>query len=414
MKTFFTILQKILNTRTIVHPGFNKTFSLENSIWSNYYKNEDRSNVYLFHIYNFMNYLERTPVNEKNLLELIKLKYKKMIDLKENVFLPKINNELFEIFAKAQRIYNGFNILARIFRSKKKLQPQYDLLLNELDPKNKTTIKLYHNNWIYLFSVKDLINLINTSLSNCDHYYADPKSIKNPYNNIDFTKANLYNIYFKIKSLDYIMPILFHQYFVCDFNIERFEIENESLIRDKNIHNIVFKSNSEMLFKEISQMLEISKGDGYKIQKEIKDINLVDFLNITRPYYYLYLISNYYVEGTEKKRRSKNLFNRKIHELFYYNPKFARLSIKRKMLEKSYNKVVNLDAPKFTMKEVYEYKNILEQDTDSDSDSDTENETEYNNILDSQNTRLPMHRLFQPNQTEQIINMVDNLFLSNY
>lgn len=406
MKVYFTILQKLIKTKIIVYPEFKESFDLENGIWSNYYKNEDKNNKHLFYIYTFMNYIEQTPENEKDLYKLIKLKYQKILDFKQNLFLPKLNEELFDIFAKAQRVYNGFNILVKIFRSKRKMDKQYDLLINELDANNRNTIKVYHNNWMYLFSAKDLINLINTSLSNCDTYFADPKKIKNPFNNIYFTKANLYNIYFKIKSLDYKMPVLFHQYFMCNFDIKRFEIENESLIRGNNIYNIVFKTNSEILFTNVKKMLERSKGDGYKIHSDVKNINLDEFLKICRPYYYLFLISHYYVEGTEKKRRCKNLFKRKIHELFYYNPHFGRLLIKRKPLGGNFNKVVNLDAPKFTMNEVYRYTNIIE------SESDTEDENER--TLDSQNTRLPMRRIFSEEGTSavELRSLVQQLILS--
>ena len=178
MKTYFTILQKLINTKTIVHPEFKKTFDSENGIWSNFYKNEDKDNKHVYYIYTFMNYIEQTPDNEKDLYKLIKLKYQKIIDFKQNTFLPQLNEELFDIFAKAQRVYNGFNILVKIYRSKRKIDKQYDLLINELDVNNRNTIQVYHKNWMYLFSAKDLINLINTSLSNCDNHFADPKKNK--------------------------------------------------------------------------------------------------------------------------------------------------------------------------------------------------------------------------------------------
>ena len=49
------------------------------------------------------------------------------------------------------------------------------------------------------------------------------------------------------------MPVLLHQYFICNFDIERFEIENEALIRDSNIYNIVFKTNPELLFTSVKK-----------------------------------------------------------------------------------------------------------------------------------------------------------------
>ena len=93
--------------------------------------------------------------------------------------------------------------------------------------------------------------------------------------------------------------------------------------------------------------------------------------------------------------------------MFYYNPHFGRLSMKRKALGGNFKKAVNLDAPKFTMKEVYQYNNIIE----NESDNDTEDENEMS--LDSQNTRLPMRRIFpeEGNSAEELRNLVTQLML---
>ena len=103
-------------------------------------------------------------------------------------------------------------------------------------------ITILEKNVIYKFRISDLINIINKSLSHSLDFFADPQTIKNPYTNLPFSICNLYNIYFKIKNSNYNLPILFHQFFVSNFEIVHFKNNNESLIRDKTIHYFLNKS----------------------------------------------------------------------------------------------------------------------------------------------------------------------------
>ena len=60
---------------------------------------------------------------------------------------------------------------------------------------------------------------INKSIINCPDMFVEPLDVKNPYTNLPFSKADLYNIYFKISKTRLNQPILFHAYFNCNFNI---------------------------------------------------------------------------------------------------------------------------------------------------------------------------------------------------
>ena len=97
MNSYFTILQKIVNSKTLIYPKFKKKFDLDNNIWSNYYANEDKSNKYLYHIYAFMNYIEQTPDNEKDLRDL-----PKNITEKLKIHPVKFVDELFTIALKSK------------------------------------------------------------------------------------------------------------------------------------------------------------------------------------------------------------------------------------------------------------------------------------------------------------------------
>ena len=107
-------------------------------------------------------------------------------------------------------------------------------------------------------------------MCNSPDYFADPLEIKNPYNNLKFDKGILYTIYFKIKESSYVLPNLFHNYFLCDFNMELFVVENESLIRDMNLKRIINNTNKKILFKNIKKMLKSNENsNSLTISKDV-------------------------------------------------------------------------------------------------------------------------------------------------
>ena len=107
-----------------------------------------------------------------------------------------------------------------------------DIGLNELIPNSKNVICIFHKNARYLFHINDLINIINTSLTNSYMFFSEPLPIKNPYNNLPFGKSTLYNIYFFIKYKTNYHCDLLLKFFDCDFNLSLFKIKNEYLLRE--------------------------------------------------------------------------------------------------------------------------------------------------------------------------------------
>ena len=389
MKTYFLLLQKLGKTDKIIYPKqqFNKksTFIETTEYWDQVYRRSENYNCKLeinklqTTIYMYINYLNTydEPITTKI---FAKIKQKKIYEYLTSSVFAKLNNEMLDLINKTQRAYNGFALLAKIYRAKY-IKPTIttDLLLNELHEKQKNTIKIFQNNSNYLFTIKDLINHIDVLLSNTQSFFAEPLPIKNPYNNIEFTEATLYNIYFKIKQSDYKFSTLFHNYFLCDFDLKRFKIENEYLIRDEYIKQYVYKTNTITLFRAMKRMLEASSNFEKKVSKQI---NKESFISILRPYYYLYLVYNYHIEGTEKKKKSYILFNRKIFELLEYNPKFGRIYLKKLGSSKNYTTISDLEHPTFTMKEALKYDTsfICEHD---DYESESEDEVPLNWRLSS-------------------------------
>jgi hypothetical protein len=201
----------------------------------------------------------------------------------------------------------------------------------------KNVFVLYEDGSRYFFSASDLVNIINSSLSHTYMFFSEPLKPKNPYNNLPFNKSTLYNIYFFMKRCAFIMPQLFHQYFICNFDIKLFKSENECLIRDFSIKRYVYSSNYDTLYDNVIIMIaDIKKRNRkYKhfmnIDDDFPQKKLVD---IMRPYLHLYYLSKYYVTGTEKKNDSMEKLMDKFDLFVRFNPQFGRKVIKIERIPK--------------------------------------------------------------------------------
>ena len=379
MESYFKILQILCNAKKITYPEHNKSrfedFRIRDVYWEN---SKNENNDVLTHIYFFMDrlsryYYDNVEESEKGrMMRFIKHKYKLINDEFNNPFIKK--SSLLEVIYKAQKTYNSFIKLAQIYRYSRRPQISEDLLLHPINEKSASTIKIYENKKLYLFTCNDLSNHIEISLSNCDTYYfATPHQIKNPYSNIHFSKSTLFNIYMKIRNYSIKFPMLFHQFFLCYFDMQKFKIENEYSIKDTFIKRAIYKPNTDILFNSMKQMISILTKKRLKINDRI---NKTEFIRIIRPYYYLYLIHCYHIYGLEKSFNSMNLLRRKIMELCDYNPKFGRVYMKQTPMNKrKMRQVDDLDHPEFTMNDVLtiERDKFVENDG---SDEDTEDENE--------------------------------------
>jgi hypothetical protein len=191
---------------------------------------------------------------------------------------------------------------------------------------------IFSDNAKYLFKINDLINIINSSLSNNYLFFADPMCIKNPYNNIPFLKSTLYNIYLFIKYKTYFTPILFFYFFQCNFNIGNFKYKHEYLLRDYSIENYVYKSPFNIILKEIQIMIKDFNKECFK--NKLSNCILIDdqfpsdkLIRIMKPYLFLYIYSKYTL-FLYKKCELKNMLKTLLIRFNNYNPQFGRKKIK--------------------------------------------------------------------------------------
>ena len=234
-------------------------------------------------------------------------------------------------FTNAQKHYSNFRKLALIckFKSLKKYDFDTDMIFIPFDNLQQTIlITLIENNIIYKFRISDLINVINKSLCNAPNFFSEPNHIRNPHTNLPFSVYNLYNIYFKLKTSNYLMPILFQQYFVSNFNITNFKNNNECLIRDKSICFYIANSDENEKVECIFQML-YSHADcvEFSIHQLFPKNRLVEVFN---PFLKPYLLEIYSLNPYVKNYNHLYIRSELIR-FSQLNPDFGkRIWIKRK------------------------------------------------------------------------------------
>lgn len=311
----------------------------------------------------------------------------------ENIFFQKEDKEQFlDYFCKIQKHYFAFARLLNAWKYKRaQVMVSDDLYLNPLDTNGKNIFVIVQNRKKYLFSIANLINMTNSALSNTCHFFASPLILKNPYNNGVFNKSDLYNLYFAIKKSTFIMPTLFHYYFLANFNITRFREQHEGVIREISIENYVKNTDYNALYDKVFTMLKEHKPR-LSIHPDFPKEELV---NIMRPYLRLYYVSLYSLDEYKKLTAFSEL-HKKLHKFYRYNPKFGRKTIKRvcntnfKFINQivynnkhiNYYKSVSTEEFMKTHEECNEYNSADSSEDEYDTEVNTESNIISNNLYD--------------------------------
>lgn len=231
---------------------------------------------------------------------------------------------LLDRFGKSQRAYHGFQRLARLYKIKKAkpCTSDSDLCMNPLNelPQN-IIIDLYDasSKTIYKFRISDILNIINTGLCYSVDFFADPQPPMNPYTNIEFTKSQLYTIYFKVKESNYIMPHLLHMFFIHNFDIDEFCKYNECYIREANIKSFVVSGTDTDKYYHIMEML-------FKYLKDIKihhNFPVAKLISTFSGYLYDYLSIEYSLNPTSR-HISKLKLKKRFAKFACLNPHFGK------------------------------------------------------------------------------------------
>jgi hypothetical protein len=264
---------------------------------------------------------------EKNKVDQIACKFKILQLFLKNIFMIEhISQPFLDLFCQTQKVYYGFAKLARVFRYRRAtIKNKEDLSMNPIEP-TATNIIVYQNNSLFIFRVSELINLFMMALTNHIEFFMDPISVKNPYNNMCFNNSALYYIYFAIKRSTFITPTIIHQYFMANFDMRKFNIENEYILREFAIKRYIYNSHYTQLV--VPTMLMLIQNVFTKQLKIDPGFSKEKLVNLMRPLLYLhyrYLYSA--LEADEKDFIYYKLFA-KLKNLFEFNPLFGRKKVK--------------------------------------------------------------------------------------
>ena len=262
-----------------------------------------------------------------------------------NIFLTDTQkSRMLDIFYKVQKLVHAVIRLKKSWCFKKaRLYNTDDLFMTPISMTDKNVLVLVQNKMKYVFHIRELIKSIQTSLSNCTHYFPDPNVCKNPYTNIPFDKSALYNIYFAIRRSEYKMPELFQRFFRQNFNFNKFAIQNEELINDEYLNSYV--SNHCFNIYGLCQEMFFDNHMRFTIHKDFPKELLMKAM---KPYLTLYVFSQFSLNN-HKKIHAQRILHCKLHKFIDYNSNFGR----RKVHMVSSSPFSNLRQCKYFFEEKY-------------------------------------------------------------
>jgi hypothetical protein len=287
------------------------------------------------------------------------------------------------------RAYFGFLKLKKIIAEKhqKIYDYNYDICGNLLSSlSDRCKISIIEDNTKYVFRISDLIKIINDSLTSNNYFFLQPIDIKNPYTNKAFSRANLYNIYFHVKSSNYKFPVLYHYYFTCDFNNSIFRTRYNYEIREHIIKNRTDQLTNPQLTEDITKMLKKCNllFKSIFISKLFPEQLLIDaFVPFYKLYYQLcfttntilfYSLKDYFIKKCIMFNKVNHQFGRILHQKSSTKLKYHRLMCTEFIPYHKLNidTVTKREVNRYNIKDsIFDYESSSDDD-DSDSDDDVE------------------------------------------
>ena len=186
-------------------------------------------------------------------------KHKEAFDkwITTNAFIPEpLKTYMFDIFVSAARKHNAIRrFITRIARSRRISQTMLDLSMEPFGSAS-TYIDVFDNGKKYRFKISDMLNHIHSSLTHAEGFICSPVPIKNPYTGLPFSKPTMYSIYLLLNESRYAVPALFSLFVSVGFNIRRFEVQHEPMLRDHVIKAYIANMSIEKRREETLDMFD--------------------------------------------------------------------------------------------------------------------------------------------------------------
>jgi hypothetical protein len=255
-------------------------------------------------------------------------KFKFLNFINGNMFIENtIKEEFLFLFYETQKIYYGFTKLARIFKIKK--MHTYNVCdLSMMPFMNNNLFHLFKGKFLYLFTRRDLICLLNSALCYSPNLFLQPLVTKNPYTNVAFTETNLYNIYYFLKKGDLEISNLIHAFFKSNFNLTVFLRENVAILRLHSILNFVKNTDCEELRKWIEDML-YEYCPSIEIHKDLCSTVVVPKM---KHFLKKYLKINYAIDTITNRNVKKKQLRHELKEFKKNNKTFGEKYVESKSI----------------------------------------------------------------------------------
>lgn len=288
---------------------------------------------------------------------------------------------LLNLFQKTQKMYYILSKFVTLCKCKIiDVKVNTDLNLNKIELNDERCIEIFQNNSKYYFTISDLINIFNSSLTYTTDFFAESYIPKNPYTNKEFTTGILLKIYLAIRYSKFKIPLLIEMFHKSCYNINIFIKTYDYFIREEIIKNFVKNSSDEDKYDCIKEILSLKCfRKKIKISEGFPKKVLVKALN---PYIYFYLMSTYSLRPSYKQWEYHITLKKTLLHFFKINFKFGRqVLIKNENktnyiihYETDYKVIQEIQTPCFKdfVSNIIHSSNTIENDNISDSDSDSD------------------------------------------
>lgn len=267
-----------------------------------------------------------------------------------NIFNTNYRDEYITLMYYGQRVYHGFTLLARMYRYRRaNIHNTSDLVTTTFAEADLTFPRtwlrgqgtgqgtrgtrgtgrsaqiwsVWQNGSLFFFSQRDLLQLFNAALSHAPFFIVNPLPVKNPYNNVVFDAADVYNMWGFLREGHLPIPRLLYLFYQCQFCLVALAKQYPEDIREAAIRHFVTNESDYVLQDYIFEMID-EFSPWMNIHTEFPQRRLTE---IMRPYLYLFLCLKYNVQNKDMNRKNKMRLLKRMMLFKNHNHAFGRKTV---------------------------------------------------------------------------------------